>query len=315
MSIKKARNHDIELAYEVQGPEDGIPMLLVSAGAGTQMPMWPRELITGLIERGFQVARMDQRDDGLSTHLTQYDNVPLRRGEPAYTLRDMTGDAVAVLDAIGWPRAIVAGASLGGMIAQAIACEHPDRVCGLVSMASTPTSSLLVNRPRIGTTLRVLSRMHGTSADRDAEGQRWVDLFRIFATKGYPSDDDHWREAGRIAFDRGRNPNGVVRHTVAMFRAGDRRAALATLRIPALVVHGSLDRFVSPKAGRATADAIPGARLLMLPGVGHQLPRTLYSLVLDEIGAMSRLTCDNRISWDGYDAETVSVCETDEERK
>jgi pimeloyl-ACP methyl ester carboxylesterase len=111
-------------------------------------------------------------------------------------------------------------------------------------------------------------------------------VFRIFATKGYPSDDDHWREAGRIAFDRGRNPNGEVRHTVAMFRAGDRRAALAALRIPALVVHGSLDRFVSPKAGRATADAIPGARLLMLPGVGHQLPRTLYSLVLDEIAAM-----------------------------
>jgi pimeloyl-ACP methyl ester carboxylesterase len=285
MNIDKARNGNVELAYEVEGPADGIPLLLASAGAGTQMAMWPSDLIGGLIERGFQVAKMDVRDSGLSTHLTQYDNVRRRRGELAYTTRDLADDAIAVLDALGWPTAIVVGASLGGMIAQAIACEHPERVAGLISIASTPTSSFLINRPKIGTSLRMLKAMHGTSADRDAEGQRWVDVFRLFATKGYPADDEHWREAGRIAFDRGLDPNGAVRQTAAMFRGGDRRAALATLRIPALVVHGSLDRVVSPRAARATVDAMPGARLLTLPGVGHQLPRNVWPQLLDEISA------------------------------
>lgn len=285
MTINKARNGNVELAYEVEGPADGIPLLLASAGAGTQMVMWPHDLIGGLIERGFRVAKMDVRDSGLSTHLTQYDNVKRRRGELAYTVRDLAGDAIAVLDALGWPTAIVAGASLGGMIAQVIACEYPDRVSGLISMASTPTSSFLINRPKIGTNLRMLKVMSGKSADREAEGQRWVDVFALFATKGYPADEAHWREAGRIAFDRGLNPNGAVRQAAALFRAGDRRKALTTLRIPALVVHGSLDRVVSPRAARATVDAMASARLLVLPGVGHQLPRKLWPLLLDEISA------------------------------
>ncbi|HEX4223831.1 MAG TPA: alpha/beta hydrolase [Pseudonocardiaceae bacterium] len=277
MSIQLTRNGDIELAYEVEGPTDGVPLLLVSAGAGTQMAMWPKGIRTGLVERGFRVAMMDQRDDGLSTHLT---------GKPAYTLRDMTDDTVAVLDALGWPKAVLVGASLGGMLAQAVAIEHPDRAAGLVSMLSTSATSLWINRPKIWTILRLIKAMSGTSADREAEGQRWVDAFRIFATKGYPSDDDHWREAGRLVFDRGRNPVGSIRHTAAIRAAGDRGAALGKLEIPALVVHGSRDQLVSPRAARATADAIPGARFLLIPGMGHQLARSTWPKVLDEIGTM-----------------------------
>lgn len=286
MSIQKARNGDIELAYEVHGPPEGTPLLLVSAGAGTQMVMWPPDLIAGLVDRGFQVATMDQRDDGLSTHLNHFNHVKRRRGELAYTLRDMTGDSVAVLDALGWPKAVVAGASLGGAFAQALACYHPDRVSGLISMLSMPTSSFRLNRPRIGTVLRMIRVMHPTSKDREAEGQKWVDVFRVFGAKDDPPDDDHWREAGRLAFDRGRNPAGEIRHTVAVHAAGDRRPELARLRIPALVVHGDRDPLVSVRAGRDTADSIPDARFLLLEGVGHHLPRRCWPLLLDEIAAL-----------------------------
>lgn len=286
MGIRKARNGDIEIAYEVDGPPDGVSLLLVCAGAGTQMVMWPRDFCAGLVELGFQVARMDLRDDGLSTHLTRYDGVKRRRGEPAYTLREMTDDVVAVLDALGWQRAVLVGASMGGGIAQATACHHPDRAAGLVSMMSTPSRSLRLNRPRIGTVLRMIKVMSGTSADRDAEGQRWVDLFRVTGAGNYPPDDEHWREAGRLAFDRGRNPAGEMRHFAALWAAGDRRQELAALRIPALVIHGDVDGMTSWRAGKATADAIPGARFVLLPGVGHELPRGVWPRVLDEIGAM-----------------------------
>jgi pimeloyl-ACP methyl ester carboxylesterase len=172
------------------------------------------------------------------------------------------------------------------MLAQAVACAQPDRASGLVSLLSTPTPSLRINRPKIWTVLRMIKVMSGKSADRDAEGQRWVDLFRLMATKDYPADDDHWRAAGRLAFDRGRHPVGAMRHSAALRAVGDRRAELATLRIPALVVHGSLDQLISTRAGRATADAIPGARFLLVPGMGHQLARPVWPMVLDEIGGL-----------------------------
>ena len=283
MSIQKAHNGDIELAYEVHGPPEGIPLLLTGAGAGAQMAMWPPKLVATLVDRGFQVAMMDLRDSGLSTHLTQYDGVTRRRGELAYTLRDMTDDAIAVLDALGWQQAVMVGVSQSGIIAQAIACEHPDRVSALVSWMSQPTASLWLARPRIGRALRMIKVMRGTSPDRDAEGQKWVELFRLFATKQYPADDDHWREAGRVAFDRGIYPQGLVRQFAATRAAGDRRGALAQLRIPTLVLHGARDRLVSPKAGQATADAIPGARFMLLPNVDHQVPPPLWPMAADAI--------------------------------
>lgn len=285
MNIQKARNKDVEIAYEREGPEDGMPMLLLNGG-GAQMVMWPPGFCAELVRRGFQLARMDTRDTGLSTHLTQYD-VPRKQRPPRYTVRDLTDDMVAVLDALGWRSAHVFGASQGGMLAQALATYRPDRVRSLTSAMSTPTSSFRVIRPKLRPNLKVLLAMRKESKDRDAEGQKWVDAFRTVGSPSYAPNDEHWREFGRLSFDRGLNPKGDMRITGAFFAAGDRRPELRELRCPTLVLHGEADPMISVRAGRATAAAIPGARLVTYPGMGHDLPRELWPTIVDEIATLA----------------------------
>ena len=285
MGIEKARNGAVEIAYERFGAVDAKPLIWLN-GAGAQMVMFWDELCAALVEQGFQVVRMDTRDTGLSTHLTQYD-VPRRQRPPRYTLRDLADDVIAVFDDLGWSGAHVAGMSEGGTIAQAVATYHPDRVRSLTSISSTPTPSLRVNRPKLRTNLRIFSLMRRKSADRDAEGQKWVDLFRLAGSPVYALDEDHWREAGRLAYDRGLNPAGDGRLSATLFAAGDRREELASVRAPTLVMHGDADPMASPCAGRATADAIPGARFVCYPGMGHDLPRELWPDVLEEITALA----------------------------
>lgn len=281
-----ARNGDVEIAYESFGAPDAEPLLLIH-GAGAQLVMWPAGFIAALVERGFHVVAIDVRDDGLSTHLTRFDNVKRRRGELAYTMRDLTDDVIAVFDALGWTTGHVLGVSQGGTIAQATAIHHPDRVRGLISIMSNPTPSLRLNRPRIGRAFRLFRVMSRTCADRDAEGERWVDAFRAIGSPGYPHQDEHWREAGRLLYDRGRNPAGQRRQFAAVWATGDRRAELAGVRAPTLVVHGEEDPLCNVRAGRATADAVPGARFVSYPGMGHDLPRALWPAIADEIGALA----------------------------
>lgn len=281
MSICKARNGDVEVAYERLGPPDGTPLLLIP-GSGMQMVMWPEDLCAALVARGFPVVRMDNRDSGLSTWLRHHDG---RRGR-AYTLDDMAADVIAVADAIGARRVHLLGGSLGAMIAQVTAINHPDRVGGLVLTSASCGSKLRLARPRVSTIIKMMRIMRGDPPDANAAGQRWVDLQRLLGSPAYPIDEAHWRTAGERAHERGTYPAGSMRHTLAQLAARDLRPQLATLEIPTLVVQGRADPIMSWKAAKITADAIPGARFLLYPEVGHDLPREIWPEVLDEIAAI-----------------------------
>lgn len=287
MDIRTARNGDVEIAYECFGPPDGSPIVLIP-GSGSQMVTWSVELCDSLAQRGFLAVRMDNRDAGLSTWLRQYDRGKRNRRQRAYTMWDMADDVVAVIDSLGHQRAHLAGGSLGSVICQATAIRHPHRVASLTLLSAQPGSRPLhIIRPRIRTMIKMLRIMSGRSPDAEAEGQRWVDLQRLIGSPDYPIDEEHWRTVGRLSYERGIYPQGSGRHTRALFAVGDLRPRLATLTTPTLVVQGEADPLQSWRSAKAVADAIPGAKFLLYPGVGHDLPRRIWPEVLDEISAMA----------------------------
>lgn len=254
------------------------------------MVMWPLDLCTTLVERGFRVVRMDNRDSGLSTRLRQYDNLPRRRRPRAYSIRDMADDVIAVVDALGAASAHLVGGSLGATIAEVAAIHRPERVASLTLLSATPGAKLRLARPKIHTMIKMVKIMRRDVPDAEAAGQQWVDLMRLVGAPAYPLDEDHWRAAGSLAHERGTYPAGSMRHTKAFMRVGDLRPQLATLTMPTLVVQGQADPMQSWRAGKATADAIPGSRFLLYPGVGHDLPRAIWPAVIDEITALATAT-------------------------
>jgi pimeloyl-ACP methyl ester carboxylesterase len=286
MAAGMARHGRIEIAYEVEGPQDGFPLLLIM-GLGLSLLFWPEGLRRQLVERGFRVARFDNRDVGLSTHLPELGMpsplVLLGRRWTGYTLADMADDAVAVLDDLGWDSAHVAGVSLGGMIAQTLAIRYPDRVRSLTSISSTPSARIGRPHPAALAALATLP-----VRDREAAARQMAQVFRIIGSPGYPRDEDWIRDAARRSFDRSHDLNGVRRQLAAIISADDRRPALRGLRMPLLVVHGAEDRLVRPSGGRATAEAVPGAKLVIFPGMGHDLPALLQPAVAEEIAALAR---------------------------
>ena len=286
-----ARHGDAVLTYETFGSPDGIPLLLVS-GTAVQMLIWPDEFCAALAGGGFQVARFDNRDAGLSTHLTAQPAPGWLRvmlhPAAAYRLADMAGDALAIMDGLGWPSAHIVGASLGGMIAQVLAIEHPARVRTLTSIMSTPSG-------RIGTmptfqAIRALAHLAGHPATRPEQAaDRAVALKRVIGSPGYPLDEALVRDIARRSFARDPGAEGDdLRQRAAVIASGDRRRALAGLRLPALVIHGEQDPMIRPRAGQATAAAIPGAKLVSYPGMGHDLPRELWPTVIAEISALAK---------------------------
>ncbi|WP_326552091.1 alpha/beta fold hydrolase [Micromonospora sp. NBC_01813] len=284
--VSDDRPQRIDIAYERLGSPDGEPLLLIM-GLGMQMIMWHDEFCAALTDRGFAVARFDHRDVGRSTHL-HADGRPtimrmmLRPGTAAYRIGDMAGDAAAVLDALGWSRAHVVGISLGAMIAQELAIHHPDRVLSLTSIAGT--ASPRIGRLTMRTAMKLQRMQDRTVAGREDAGQLMVDLFGLIGSPGHDMDGAWLREMGRRAFDRGYDQSGRLRHEAALMASRDRRAGLASLRVPALVVHGEADRIWRLPGGEATAAAIPGARLVTYPGFGHGLlPRALWPDVVDNI--------------------------------
>jgi pimeloyl-ACP methyl ester carboxylesterase len=282
-----ARHGDVTIAYERLGPADGEPLLLVM-GLGMQLVSWPDEFCAMLVQRGFSVVRFDNRDAGLSTHWSQAGNPSLLQlltrpqAVAPYRLTDMAADAVAVLDAVGWPTAHVAGVSLGGMIAQTLAIGHPARVRTLTSIMSTPSPR--IGRPRPGALAALGSR---PATDRDDAGERMVRVFRVIGSPRYPHEEQWLRDVGRRAYDRGHDPAGGRRQLAAIRASGDRREGLAGVRVPTLVLHGSADPLIRPAGGRATAAAVPGARLVVYPGMGHDLPRPLWPELIGEIGTLT----------------------------
>jgi pimeloyl-ACP methyl ester carboxylesterase len=271
----------IELAYQEVGDPDGEPLLLVM-GLATQMIAWPEELCSMLAERGFRVIRFDNRDVGHSTKLDGA-GVPSRLDlflgrNPAYLLSDMAADTVGLMDHLGLESAHVAGISMGGMIGQTLAIEHADRIRSLVSMHST-TGSRRVGQP----TLKVFGLMLSEAPrDRDAFIERIRRTYELIGSPAYPTDEKRLRDVAEASWERGHNPRGVLRQLHAISSSGDRTAALRKLDLPTTVIHGTRDTLVRQSGGRATARAIPNARLRIVEGMGHDLPRELWPLFADE---------------------------------
>jgi pimeloyl-ACP methyl ester carboxylesterase len=292
--VYTAHNGNVTIAYETFGSLGGSPLLLI-AGTGVQMLIWPDEFCAALAGRGFHVARFDNRDMGLSTHLTGapapgWVKVMMRPSAAPYRLDDMAGDALGVLDALGWQSAHVVGASLGGMIAQAMAIGHPARVGTLTSIMSTP-SSRIATMPKVAV-MRALAQTAGTpvNSEEDAADVALI-LKRAMGTPAYPVEENLVRDIARRSYQRdpGREEDDV-RQRAAVIASGSRRKRLGRLRIPTLVIHGTDDPVIRPKGGRATARAIPGSRLVTFPGLGHDLPRALWPAMIDEICALARRT-------------------------
>jgi len=285
-----ARNGDVSIAYETFGSPGEEPLLLIS-GTGVQMLIWPEDFCAGLVSRGFRVARFDNRDAGLSTHLSApapgWLKALLRPRLAPYRLADMAGDAVAVMDALGWASAHVVGASMGGMIAQQLAISHPARVRTLTSIMSTP-SSRIATMPTLAA-MRAIAQVAGhpmTSPDQAAAAA--AAMTRAIGSPGYPMDEPAVRDIARRSYERWPDDeDDGARQRAAVIASGDRRRALAALRTPTLVIHGDQDPVIRPKGGRATAAAIPGARLVTYTGMGHDLPRALWPSILADISALA----------------------------
>ena len=197
----------------------------------------------------------------------------------AYTLEDMAGDAAGLLRHLGIEAAHVLGGSLGGMIAQTLAITRPDCVLSLASVMST-TGDPRVARGRLRAGLTLLSK---PPLDREGYVEHVVRSSRIIGSPGYVRDEDRLRERLRAGYDRGRDPLGARRQLLAIAASGDRTPALRRLSVPTVVIHGLDDPLVPPSAGRATAAAIPGARLVEIPGMGHDLPRAVWPRVVDAV--------------------------------
>ncbi|GIF45332.1 alpha/beta fold hydrolase [Actinoplanes xinjiangensis] len=291
MAAGIARHGRIEIAYEVEGPADAKPLLLVM-GLGLTELFWPEGFRRELVDRGFRVARFDNRDVGASTHLTELGLpsplVLLGRRWRGYDLSDMADDALAVLDALDWPSAHVAGVSLGGMIAQTMACRHPARIRSLTSISSTPSPRIGRPHPRALAALTLLP-----ARDREEAARQMIRVFRIIGSPGYPRDEEWIREAARRSFDRAHDPDGVRRQLAAIMSATDRRPALRRLRKPLLVVHGDADPLVRLSGGEATAFSVVDSRLVVFPGMGHDLPAALQPAIAGEMARLA-VSADER---------------------
>jgi pimeloyl-ACP methyl ester carboxylesterase len=283
----------IELAYQAMGDPDGEPLVLVM-GLATQMIAWDEGFCSLLAERGFRVVRFDNRDIGRSTKIesagvpSRVDMTLGRSASAPYLLRDMAKDTVGLLDHLGIDSAHVVGASMGGMIAQTMAIEHPERVRSLVSIMST-TGNRWVGQPALKTYGFLFGRPpHG----REAAIERAVKTFSVIGSPGYPFDQRRLREIAGRSYDRGHSIAGVLRQLHAITASGDRTRALAAVTAPTTVIHGKRDPLVRPSGGRATAAAIPGARLRLIDGMGHDLPEPLWPAFADTIASNAERTAE-----------------------
>lgn len=275
----------IDIAYQRLGNRDA-PLVLLIMGVAAQSIHWPDAFCHGLVDRGLQVIRFDNRDAGLSTHLTDAPPPDLPAAlagdlsSVSYTLSDMAADAVGLLDALGLAQAHVVGASMGGAIAQTAAIEHPSRVRSLTSMMST-TGNMAVGQPSPDVLREVFSGLPANT--RDEVIQQRVRASRAVGSPGYPSDEKEVAALAGRAYDRCHDPIGIARQAIATVASGDRTERLRHLDVPTLVIHGLADRMVDVSGGRATAEAIPGAELVLIEGLGHNLPPGLRSQLAERI--------------------------------
>jgi pimeloyl-ACP methyl ester carboxylesterase len=276
----------IEIAYDTCGdPAD--PTVLLIMGLGGPLNWWDADLCAMIADRGFHVVRYDNRDVGRSTSLRELGGTRAgvvrayfrRRTIPPYTMSDLASDAAGLLDQLGVERAHVTGVSMGGMIAQTLAVERPDRVRSLVSIMSSPGGRLVGwQDPRLFPLL-----LRRSELTREAVIARSVRTWATIGSPAYPTPADETRARAAETFERGVNPSGVVRQMLAVLTQPNRVEALRAIKVPTLVVHGLSDRLVHVSGGRATTGAIPGAELMLIPGMGHDLPRELWPVFVDGI--------------------------------
>jgi len=282
----------IELEYELAGDPQG-PTILLIMGLGMQLTAWPDDFVDGLTARGFQVLRFDNRDAGLSTQIDSFRPRglvgALLRGavglpvDAPYRLHDMAADTVGLLDALGLQRVHVVGASMGGMVAQIVAAGYPQRVLSLTSIMSTSGARRLPP-PRLQALL-ALVRRPPKGATVDTLVDHYVRLFGVIGSPDHPTPQALLRERMLRSLSRAFRPAGTARQMLAIVATGDRSAELAAITAPTLVIHGSADPLVPPAAGRDTARRIRGAQLLMVPGMGHDLPHSLMPLLVEKIAS------------------------------
>jgi pimeloyl-ACP methyl ester carboxylesterase len=270
--MPRAKNGVVEIEYQTFGDDRPETVILIN-GLGSQMTRWPEAFCDKLVEKGYRAIRFDNRDTGLSTWPAE-----------AYTLADMAKDAIAVLDAAGVKKAHVAGVSMGGMIAQRVALDHPDRVLSLTSiMSATGAPDTLKSTPEAAAVLN--NPPPDPKADFEAFVAHGLRNARTIGSPGYPWEEATLRERVTAEYSRAFNPAGVARQRKAIEADGDRTEALQALDVPTVVLHGADDPLLLPFGGEATAAAVPGAELRIIPGMGHDLPPALYDTFVDAIVA------------------------------
>ena len=283
-----ARANGLDLCYDTFGDPQAQPLLLIM-GLGAQMIVWDDEFCALLAGRGYRVIRFDNRDIGLSTRLGDA-GVPdvaagmmaAMQGQPVsapYLLRDMAADAVGLMDALGIGSAHVVGASMGGAIAQTLAIEHPQRLRTLTSiMATTGAPGLPPPKPEA---MAVLFKP--TPTDQAAYLASYLQTWQVLRGPGFPLDEARDLERAGQSFARGLNPAGVARQLMAILASGSRQQALRSVSVPTLVIHGRADPLVPVECGIDTARAVPGAELLVIDGMGHALPITMWPQIVEAI--------------------------------
>lgn len=285
--VQTVEANGLVIAYETFGQPSDPPLLLIH-GLANQMLGWPNEFCAALAARGLYVIRFDNRDIGLSTHLNDAAPVNLQgllagdTSSAPYRLSDMAADTVGLMDALELASAHLVGVSMGGTIAQTAAIEHPERVRSLTSIMST-TGNPAVGQPSAAAMGAILAP---PAADRDGAIERTIRAYRVVGSPGFPFDEAGIRERTGNSFDRAHDPAGVMRQLAAVAASGDRTEGLAGVRSPTLVIHGQEDPLANVTGGRATADAVPDAKLVIYPGMGHDLPRDLWSDIIDSIAEL-----------------------------
>ncbi len=283
-----ARANGIDICYEIFGSANAEPMLLIM-GLGAQMVLWDDDFCRQLAARGFHVIRFDNRDMGKSSHLSggsrltpmellklRFLKIPVAA---PYNLHDMARDTMGLMDALGIKSAHVVGMSMGGMIAQEIAISFPQRMRSLTSIMST------TGNPRIPPPSRAALALLMEPAPTTKEEflARFQKTWKVLRVGSFPEDEALDRSRGERIYERGPNPAGRARQLRAVLASGSRKERLRQVKAPTLVIHGTVDPLVHPAGGKDTATSIPGAKLLMIEGMGHALPIPMWPQIIDAI--------------------------------
>ena len=292
--MPQIKANGIAIEYAAHGPKDGETILLIM-GLGAQMTRWPLPLIEMFNARGFGVVTFDNRDVGLSHKFDAAGPADVAAimaaraaGKPAsaaYNLDDMANDAAGVLDALGIARVHIVGASMGGMIAQMVAANHPHKTLSLTSIMSTTGNPTL---PPAKPEAMAILMTRPTSNDLDVLAAQAVKSAKIIGSPKYPANEDEIRARYLSDYARANYPVGFTRQMAAVMASGDRREALRKIKVPTMVVHGIDDPLVPIQGGRDTAAVITGAELREIPGMGHDLPAPLYGAIVDAVETVAR---------------------------